>query len=266
MTLDLPAPRRGHLRHAPLALVVCQVRFEQQGTSFPPAQMFAIHEALGGAGGLYPKREDLQSGGVSLQVGPNGLMTGETPMLSGYRLQSAASDWLVSLMPDHVGLETTSYVTWNGRDNFADVERPVGGRHHGHRPPGGGTRGIALRGPDHATGCHASRRPAGLPGSQLLGIALHHAIGPGVLSSQQQVDIECDADARCTLRHGYAADPTRNNALTYVLDWDMYRTGIRPFDVSGIRAALDRFNDLASRLFQAVVTPAMMDVMIGEGD
>lgn len=267
MTLELPAARGGHLRHAPLALVVCQVRFEQQGTSFLPAHLFAIHEALGGTGGPYPKVDDLRSGGVSLQVGPNGLLSGEAPALSGYRLQSAGSDWFVSLMPDHVGLETTAYAAWHGAGNFAGRMGALLEAVNAVVAPQVEER-VGLRYVDRITQ-PVVMRPAELRGylaPELLGIALHETIGPGVLSAQQQVEIECDVDTRCTLRHGYAADPTRNNALTYVLDWDLYRTGIRAFDVSGIRAGLDRFNDLASRLFQAVLSPAMMDVMGGAGD
>lgn len=264
MAVELPAPRRGRLRYAPLALVVCQVRFELQAASFAPSHMFAIHEALGGARGLYPKVEEMRAGGFTVQVGPNGLMSGDTPVLSGYRLQSDTSDWFVSLMPDHVGLETTRYTTWD--DDFKERIRSILEAANAVVGPQTEQR-VGLRYVDRITRpmvTHpAQLREYLIP--ELLGIALHETIGPGVRSSQQQVDIECSSDARCTLRHGYAADPTRNNALTYVLDWDIYREGIRPFDVPAIRDCLDGFDDLALRLFQATITPVMTDLLDGEG-
>jgi len=263
MAIKLPASQKGRLRHAPLALVVCQIRYELQANPFSPGHMLAVYEALGGMQGLYPKSEEMQIGGLVLQAGPNGLTSGDVPLRIGYRLRSVQSDWFVSLMPDYVGLETTSYTTWDddfkGRigsllDIIDDVVGPQTEQRVGLRYVDRITRPKAIHPSDWK----------GYLAPELLGMALHEAIGPGVRSSQQQIDIDGPNDARCTLRHGYAADPTRDNALTYLLDWDIYREGIRAFKVFDIQACLDAFNDLALRLFRATITPAMVDVLDSE--
>jgi uncharacterized protein (TIGR04255 family) len=190
-------------------------------------------------------------------------MSGEAPVLSGYRLQSAAADWFVSLMPDHVGLETTRYTSWSGdfsvrMSTLLEALTTVVGPQTEQR--------VGLRYVDRLTRpqvTHAGELQDYLV-PELLGLALHERIGPGVRSAQQQVDIDCSADAHCTLRHGHAADPTRGDLLTYVLDWDIYRDGVRPFDASGVHACLEEFHELALRLFQAVITPAMVDLLESE--
>ena len=86
---------------------------------------------------------------------------------------------------------------------------------------------------------------------------LHERIGPGVTAAEQQIVLEVDDDTKCGLRHGFFADPERDLALTYVLDFDLYREGVRVFDRDEILSAADQFNTFALQLFQEATTPKL---------
>jgi uncharacterized protein (TIGR04255 family) len=78
-----------------------------------------------------------------------------------------------------------------------------------------------------------------------------------VTAAEQQIVLEIDEDTTCGLRHGFFADPERNLALTYVLDFDVYREGVRAFDRDDILSAADQFNTFALQLFQEATTPKL---------
>jgi uncharacterized protein (TIGR04255 family) len=63
------------------------------------------------------------------------------------------------------------------------------------------------------------------------------------------------------VNHGYAPDDAREGALTYVLDFDVAREGMRRFDTEGIRAAADLFNAYALRMFQIATTDELRELL-----
>ena len=95
----------------------------------------------------------------------------------------------------------------------------------------------------------------------MLGIVLHPDIGPGVIAAQQQVDLKADGGLQATLRHGVLRD--ENDTLSYILDIDTFRTGVRHFDPKAILAEAQRQNRLARQLFQNIVTEEMYRYLRG---
>lgn len=262
MPLNLPPWERGNLSKSPLTLAVCQVRYEEVLAVSDSRVILSIHRALGGRTGLYPKVERMQEAGIEIQVGPGSVVAPALPLAQspGWRLSSQDGRWTVSIMPSHVALETTRYTTWG--DDFkvrlAKVLEAVGE----HIAPETEQR-LGLRYVDRLTEpvVDSPRGWEGLIAPELLGPILHARLGPAMLAAQQQIDLAAEEGIRCSLRHGCFADRTRDGALTYLLDFDVYREGISPFDVDDIRVAADAFNKLNVQLFQQAVTPKMLDLL-----
>ena len=163
-------------------------------------------------------------------------------------------------MPDHVVLETSRYTTWSG-----DFEHRLGNLLDAtaqHISPVLEQR-VGLRYVDRITeplvkevsGWRDYISPA------FLGPVLDEPIGDAVRAAQQQIDLDLGDSVTASIRHGFFADPTRDGALTYLLDVDVYREIGQPFDVAGIKAALEIFHERSLQIFQRVVTPRMLDLL-----
>jgi uncharacterized protein (TIGR04255 family) len=265
MPLDLPAPDKTQLARSPLALVVCQVRFEQVLAVSDSRVLRAMHEALGGRRGPYPKAERQTDQGMSIQLGAAGAAATAHPPQTGWRLTSPDGGWAVALMPGNVALETTAYTTWS--DGFRPrlarlIEATVE-----HIAPDTEQR-LGLRyinrivEPSVAT----PRDWDGLIASELLGLVLHDRLGSGATAAQQQVDLEVGDGVRCAFRHGFFADPARGRAQTYVLDLDVYRDSVCAFDAADIMTTADAFNTIALQLFQQAITPRLHGRLVAGGE
>jgi uncharacterized protein (TIGR04255 family) len=93
-----------------------------------------------------------------------------------------------------------------------------------------------------------------------LALAAQPEIGPHVRLTRQQTILELEGDVRCNVNHGFGPDDDRGGALTYVLDLDVYREGMRDFDPDQILAAASEFNLVALRLFQLATTPELRNL------
>lgn len=256
MPLNLPAPDKTQLARSPLALVVCQVRFEDILAVSEGKTVLALYDALGGRQGFYRKPERLYGQGLNIQLSPVGPATSTRPPEQGWRFTSHDGRWVVSLMPGYLTLETSAYSTWDQefRPRLANLIEATAK----HVEPDTEQR-LGLRYLDRLVE-PAVTSPQGWNGyitPELLGAILHERIGSGVTAAEQQIVLDVDDDTKCGLRHGFFADPARDQALTYVLDFDVYREGVRAFDPTDILATADQFNTVALQLFQEAVTPEL---------
>lgn len=260
MSLNLPAWDRGNLSKSPLALAVCQVRYDEVIGVTDSRIILDIHKALGGKQGLYPKVERVQEASVEIQLGHGGVVapSASTPSPPGWRLSSQDERWTVAVMPSYVALETTRYTTWS--DDFkvrlADVLDAV----QRYISPSTEQR-LGLRYVDRITEPIVKSADGWKEfiAPELLGPILHSQLGPAVLASQQQIDLDVGDGIRCSLRHGSFPDKARDGALTYLIDFDIYREGISLFDIEDIKVTADAFNKLNVRLFQQTVTPKLLE-------
>ncbi|HTC58841.1 MAG TPA: TIGR04255 family protein [Solirubrobacteraceae bacterium] len=253
--LNLPEPDRDQLPRSPLELVVCQVRFESIVGISETARGLAFYEALGGRDGQYRNLIQAQSQALNVTFAPGASPTFAQPQsLSGWQLKSADENWEVELMPDHLGLETKAYSTWQDfRDRFSaalDALSEIVGPTLEHR--------IGLRYIDRIADLEIASPAGWTPyiAPELLGSVAHPTLGGAILTQQQQVLIDLGDDARCRFAHGLLkAD---NGQLHYFLDYDMHREGGRAFDRQAIMSKLDEFNTDALKLFQASATDALL--------
>ena len=254
VTLDLPAPDTRQLSDAPLDVVVCQLQYDTNLAVSDTKTARALHDALGGRHGTYPRVEQIQTRSISLDM-----TAGVSPSLSsspgsGWRFAAEDGTWIVSILAEHVSVETSAYQNWN---DFRDRLRVVLEAVAVHVDPVFEQR-LGLRyidrlvTPDVASPADWEKVVA----PHLLGPVLHQGIGPAIRVAQQHLVLALDEDgeAQCGFRHGFVV--AADDEPAYVLDYDVHRSVGRPFNVNDALAGADQFNQYALQLFQASITPA----------
>ena len=116
MGLNLPNPDTSRLPHSPLELVICQIRFDRRLRVGEAPTALAFHEDLGGPSGRYQQLDEIEGQQLVILAGPGVEQTSQSRKTSGWKFSSENGEWIVTLMPDHVALETTAYTTWD--DDF----------------------------------------------------------------------------------------------------------------------------------------------------
>lgn len=253
MPLNLPEPDPARLPGSPLELVVCQVRFDTRLRASDGQAALDVQAALGGPEGPYPGLEEVTSVNTNVVVGSGVTETTQ----KGWRLTSSDGKWVVSLMPDHLALETTEYTTWE--EDFQPRLAAVIDAVVEHVSPAVEQR-IGLRFVDRITEMELSDLRDWEPylRREVLGLIVHPELGSSVRQAQHQVLIELEDDAVCGFRNGPIRDEVRG-LVDYVLDYDVYRQGGRPFDGPQIKDTADRFNTFALQIFQTTITERLLE-------
>jgi uncharacterized protein (TIGR04255 family) len=258
--LDLTQLDRSVLRRAPLASVICQVRYEvtSQASEARTARDFFGRLA---AEGRFERLDQIVESSLNVSVGVGSApAVAQQPSNSGWRLTSSDGSRVVILMPTHVSVEATSYEGWEADfapllsdtlDAISDLVSPVFEQRIGLRYINQVTEPEVEEGPGWRNWIDDS----------FLALATHDEIGQMVAFMRQQATLELDEQARCTVNSGFAPDADREGLLTFLLDFDISREGMRPFEVDGIRAATDLFNSYALRLFQLATTPELREAL-----
>jgi uncharacterized protein (TIGR04255 family) len=255
----LPDPDPALLPGAPLDLVVCQVRFELRNEISTPQVGLTFQAALGGKDGEYPRLDSVGGQAINLEVSGTGAPTvtrNDAP--GGWRFQSADGAWIVSLMPDHLALESRrSYPGW---ETFSvrlhtlidvlvaqlgpEIEQRVGLRYIDQ-----------IKEVDATSAADWSRYLA----PELLGLAAHEVLGAHVANARQQLLLDLGEDYGCVLNHGFLPDEN-SDRLGYALDFDVFRDGARPFDPAALRETLSILHEDAFKLFRASITDELYDI------
>jgi uncharacterized protein (TIGR04255 family) len=259
MPLSLPPPDERRLARSPLALVVCQVSFEELAAATDARLALSFHEELGGRSGLYPKLEPVKLQMVNVQGGPGGFQSAAQTR-QGWRFQSTDGFWTVTLMPDHVALETSRYTTWS--DDFQiRLANVIDAAAHLVEPAIEQRLGLRYVNRITEPVVKAAAEWRDYVASSFLGPVLDETLGEAVQAAQQQVDLSLDASVSCSVRHGFFNDPSRDGAPTYLIDIDVFRATGQPFDLAEIKETLVTFNTRVLQIFQAVVTPKLLDLL-----
>jgi uncharacterized protein (TIGR04255 family) len=264
VVLNLPELDRRKLAHPPLTSVICQVRYEVSLRASDAKVASAFHGELGGVDGRYPNITPIIENQLNLALLPNAPPSfGHQSAMTGWRLSDENGSKAISLLPRAVALEVSTYDGWD--DDFAPQLAALLAAVERHVEPVFEQR-LGLRYINQISEPPATEASDWQEwiDPQILGIAAHGQLGPLVKFMRQQVVLQVGDDARCTLNHGFAEDPEREGALTYLLDIDTAREGVRPFDVAGIAAAASEFNSYALRLFQLAITPALRERLLGQ--
>lgn len=265
MPLGLTESQKNLLPRSPLALVVCQVRFEELPTDVTGQAVLAIHQSLGGRKGQYPLVEQVNVNTINIPSGMTLTQAIAPVVKKGWRLRSSDNRWFVSLHPDHVALETTKYKTWEDdfRTRLASLLEAV----ETHLKPAVEQR-LGVRYVNRITEPRVDS-PQELReyiSPELLGLVLHQRLGDMVLAAQQQLDLDAGDGVRVAMRHGFLRDEEREGAFTYLLDFDIYRQEVQAFDVEDIKSSTNSFNEIALRLFRQSLTDKMLRYLEGHDE
>jgi uncharacterized protein (TIGR04255 family) len=259
--MRLAEARDEYLERAPLKLVVCQARYPRKLAAVDLEVGLAVQRALGGADRW--RLDEAQSQLIlSLAVSQvQGGAPAATPLDTqpGWQLMADEGAWTVTILPQSVSLETTRYENWaHFSDRFSALLVAVQAAVH----PGAEERlGLRYVNRIEEPRVESAGAWARWIRPEVLGIVLHPEIGAGVVATQQQVDVKANHGLRATLRHGVLRED--NSVLSYIIDIDTYRTGVRPFDPESILEEAGRQNQLARQLFQSVVTDEMYAYLRG---
>jgi len=259
MVLELPEADASPLAHPPLELVVCQLRFEERVIVADPRVILAIQAVLAErAGDPFSKLEPVKRAQLEIAINPQG-SGGQTQVLAtGWRLRSDDSRWTVTVMPDHVIVETTRYPGWS--EGFRPVLHALLGAVADHIQPSIEQRlGLRYINSIRVDDAESTVDWRLYIAPRLLGVLGDEVIGPHVQTTQQQFVIEVDDKVLCSVRHGLVSDETNSEAPSYVLDFDVYRDHGQPFDAGSVKLASDNFNDFALRLFHASITHTLLE-------
>jgi uncharacterized protein (TIGR04255 family) len=255
---SLPEPDAALLPQSPLELVVCQIRFEPRSEVSNPRVALAFHAALGGAQGDYPRMDPVSGQAVNIEVGTGGPAVTQNAVLPGWRFQSPDGGWIVSLMSDHMALESRrSYPGWDEFSTRLDqliealveeLEPAVEQRT--------GLRYIDQITEVHATSPHEWTRYLA---PEILGLAAHEVLGQNVVTARQQLLLDLGDSHGCLLNHGFVPDEATRR-LGYTLDFDVFRDGAKAFDAAAVRDTLSVLHSDARKLFRASITDELHEV------
>jgi len=258
MTLDLPPASDKVSARSSVTMAICQVRFEQQTNIGAGATALAFREKLGGADGPYAKVEEAEGAHrLVMGLGP-GAPISETTRMNGWNLATVDEAWSLALLPNNMGLQTNRYAGWDGfcsrlksaLDALADVVSPSFEQR------------LGLRFVDRIQGANLKvQSPQGWKPyvtPQFLGPVLVPGLGAAVQAAQQQLLIDAGDDTTCNLKHG-PTPPNEDGSYDYLIDCDLYREGGRSFDAGAIVSVVNTFRAKADSLFQAAVTPVLLD-------
>ncbi len=255
MALDLPEPDPTRLPGSPLELVVCEIRFEANLSVGTTETALSFHEAIGGTEGRYAKVEPLS--GQTLNVTVGAAPTVESKGLSGWRFLSDDGAWTVSLMPEHVSLETSKYTVWEEfRDCLQEILKATG-----QEVSPAFEQRIGLRYIDRIKefGLRSPQEWEDYITPELLGVVIHPQLGPAIRNAHQQILMDLGDGLSCALRHGFVVETNDEAKVDYLLDYDLFREGGRRFDIDELTATADQLNHAALQLFQASVTSRLLE-------
>jgi uncharacterized protein (TIGR04255 family) len=246
-----PSPQEAGVLDSSLSMAVCQVGYEGGAPISDSRVMLAVQGELGGNKGPYPRIEKQQGSEPSAVLG-GGIQTPVPAAPIGWRFLSPGGRWIISLMPDSFSLETRGNMVWEDFQNrFSMLIEAVAKHVEPLMEERLGLRyvyqiaGLDVKSPQEWRGHLAP---------ELLGMALDEHLGPAILSAEQAIILDAGQGRQCTIRHGFAPDPARSNMLTYLIDVDTYRQGLRVLDASDIKASANAYDSWAQQVMRWVIT------------
>lgn len=260
MPMTLPALDDRPLGRSPLAVVVFQVKYEQNLSVGAGDTGLRVHEQLGGPDGRYVRVEPVQMANSAIQVSPLGLsqLPSSSVPSRGFRMTNENGTLILSLMPEFASVETTAYGAW--KDDFRERIREFLDALAQHLNPRVEER-IGLRYVNRITEPEVSIPSdfQGILSDGLLGAVANEFWGPGVTGSQQQLELDVGDGIRCVLRHGTLPRSTGIGLEGYLLDIDTFRAQPRRFGLDSIMQACDKLNEAALGIFQESLAKGYLD-------
>lgn len=249
--IDLPPPDTRRLAQAPLALVVCQLRFGDPLSVDDPRVGTGLRDLVREMVGQDADLERISAPDFVIAIGAGeGAKPPREITDRGFRVTHPSLT--VTLSPGALALETTEYTQW--ADFSGWFRRAVGFVSDVLGPLSESRLGLRMINKLHKP---ELREPADFRAwvrAWLLMPIIEEPIAPGIIAFQQQCDLKGDGELRITLRSALFPDNDAGGRLTFLLDYDAYRAGYRVFDSGDISTTADALNNLVLQVFQHSIT------------
>lgn len=259
MNLRLPEPDGERLPRSPLELVVCQIRFDHRAQVEDSTVALAVHEQLGGTDGPYPLLEPIQGQQLVVSGGLGVEPQTEQHSSRGWRIASESGEWVITLMSDHVGLETTKFTTWED-DFLPRLREMVEATAHHLQPVIEQRLGLRFVDRIEELGLDSIVAWSDYIAPEFLGPIVHPELGPAVSGLGQQLVLRVDEQLRAAIRSGPISDRD-DGRVDYLLDYDIFRQGGRPFSANEVIATAAKLNSCAHQLFQVSITEKLLNFL-----
>ena len=258
VSLELAEPTDEFLVRAPLQLVAFQLRFSASSKQLEIATGLALQQQM--PGGAAAWRLDTLSPALKMPLlgGAPGLAVPELQP-AGWRLVEDHGAISIAVLPDSVGVESTTYSGW---PTFSYVLSQVVRGISDLLTPQAETR-LGLRYINRIThpDVHKPEDWKHWIHRDLIAV-IEHPIGHGVAAAQQQLDVHGDSGIRASVNHGFFKD-INSGRQTYLLDIDTYREGVRAFDPINITLGLANLHRFVLQLFQNSITSDLYKYLKG---
>ena len=257
--LALAKPRDEALARSPLRLVVFQIRFTPVETARDLRSGMSIQEGLGGADVW--RLEPVQTQSFSVSTGPEGAPASAFDVSpNGWRLIAEEGGAAITLLPDSVNLETTAYPGWPTFRKIVDAILQTTAEVL--RPEAEVRLALRYINRIDQPAIQTPQDWAGLIDANVLGV-LSHKLGPSITAAQQQLQVKVGESEKATVQHGFIRDPV-SNRLTYLMDFDTYRDGARPFTQESASQAIDSLHTAVLQIFQSFMTERLYEFLKSE--
>lgn len=243
------------LAKAPIEVAIIEVRFSSTMSVITPEIALSVRDALVAATGLeYPTIQQTSRKQWNVDFGIEPAVRVEQEV-HGWQVVSADARRSITLFPDSFLLQTNEYERWSTtlREPLAvlgQLLESILDAQIIHR--------VGLRYVDRFDG--AGTEIDGWRGritESLLGPLLNDVFGSKVTGTQQQVEIELDAERGALLRHGRLFDGEMSST-DYLLDIDVFDQRSRRFELKELLVTADRLNRTSLALFQACLVPEFL--------
>lgn len=250
----LPPADRTLLTDPPLELAIVEIRFAASGEELPAPAALKVRARLGELGFDFARLEQARQGRVTLELNPGSQPNTHLQELShGWQLVTGDGRLHVTFMPGAVVVQTSLYERWSVSLRpvleavltvTQEVMTPELVQRIGLRYVDRFVEPSARSASDWKDRIHDS----------LLGPICHPQLGGFVLQAQQQVELRLDDTHGALLRHGAFQDAAANNAVSYLLDIDVFDLEPQQFDVTLVAERTEVLNRTAASMFQLALT------------
>lgn len=243
--LDLTSEPSEPLAHAPVALAICQVNYNDAG-ELSRRDARIVQKEVGR--GAWPALQAVQIvTGVISQAG-----LGAQPARQGWRLVGKDQTSAMSINPESVSLEVQKYPGWSSfQQDLRSLLRSIGEVVDPDKVARVGVRYLnQIKIPDGASGWQ------GLIPDELLGASLHPRLRDGVIATENKMVLAIDDQVRCLFRYGQFTDVDGQDG--YLLDYDVYREQEIEFDADSLVHTAKALHSVAWSLFRTTTTEELI--------
>jgi len=258
----LPKPDRRVLAHAPLEVVIFEVRLLGAIAPSEAETGLRLLESVRAAGWNAERVEQAQQHSLQFQLGPAQAEGSLSLQSTGWQLVDPSTATTATVFPQVVAIQASKYESWEA--SFRPVVKAVLSAVAEVSAPALRQR-LALRYVDRLINPDAGDVSAWVNrvAAPLLGAIETPLPGLRVVSAQQQMELALPGGHGAVLRHGPFPDGAERGAISYLVDIDVFDAASAAFSVDDVLSVADLISEEALAVFHSVLTPDYLTELRG---